>query len=125
MEPVGRPFDRGSMPVHRDGDINHTKIKGSYQEMAKENFISISLKPKTPVLLNLRDYKKVHTFVKTFFKETRETFPLVGRLKYFLENWEKNYKRFNNPKHSHGLFYRLCGDSLPTKNTNKGKIKSS
>ena len=53
---------------------------------------SISLKPKTPDLLNLNDYQKVHLFVKTFFKETRETFPLAGRLKYFLTNWGKSYK---------------------------------
>ena len=75
--------------------------------MAKENFIlgeeevnwnqnphvtptsSISLKLKTPDLLNLSDYKKVHPFVKTLFKETRETFPIAGKLKYFLKNWEK------------------------------------
>ena len=37
----------------------------------------------------------------------------------------KSYKRFNNPKHSQGLFHRLCRDSLPTKNTSKGKIKPS
>ena len=75
--------------------------------MTKENFISgeeevnwnqnphvtptpsISLKLKTPDLLNLSDYKKVHPFVKTLVKETRETFPLAGSLKYFLKNWEK------------------------------------
>ena len=75
--------------------------------MAKENFIPgekevnwnqnshvtpkswISPKPKTRDLLNLSDYQKVHPFVKTIFKETRETFPLAGRLKYFLKNWEK------------------------------------
>ena len=69
--------------------------------MAKENFIpeeeevswnhnlhviptsSISLKPKTQDLLNLSNYKKIHSFVKTLFKETRETFPLAGRLTYF------------------------------------------
>ena len=50
---------------------------------------SISPKPKTPDLLNLNDYQKVYPFVKTLFKETRETFPLAGRLKYFLKNWEK------------------------------------
>ena len=62
------------IPVHRDGGINHTRIKGSCQEMAKENFIpgeeernwsqnshvtptsSISLKPKTPDILNLSYY---------------------------------------------------------------------
>ena len=43
----------------------------------------------------------------------------------FFEKLVKSYKRFNNPKHSQGLFYRLCGDSLPTKNTNKDKIKPS
>ena len=50
---------------------------------------SISTKPKTPDLLNLSNYQKVHPFVKTLFKETRENFPLAGRLKYFLKNWEK------------------------------------
>ena len=50
---------------------------------------SINLKPETPDLLNLSDYKKVYPFVKTLFKETRETFPLAGRLKYFFKNWEK------------------------------------
>ena len=75
--------------------------------MAKENFISgeeevnwnqnphvtptssISLKPRTPDLLNLSDYQKVYPFVKTFFKETRETFPLAGKLKYFLKAGKK------------------------------------
>ena len=101
------PFRQGPIPVHRDGGISHTKINSSCQEMAKENFISgkeevnwnqnphvtptpsISLKPKTPDLLNLSNYKKVHPFVKTLVKETRETFPLAGRLKYFLKNWKK------------------------------------
>ena len=81
---------------------------------------SINLKLKAPDLLNLNDYQKVHPFVKTLFKETKETFFLAGRLKL-----GKSHKCFNNPKHSQGLFYRLCGDSLPTKNTNKGKIKPS
>ena len=69
--------------------------------MAKENFLleeeeinlnhnphvtppsSIGPKPKTAEFLNLCDNKKVHQFVKTLFKETREAFPLAGRLKYF------------------------------------------
>ena len=55
---------------------------------------SISLKPKTPDLLNLSDYPKVHPFVKTLFKETRKTFPLAGLLKYFLKNWEKVTNNF-------------------------------
>ena len=50
---------------------------------------SISLKPKRPDLLNLSDYQKVQPFVKTLFKETRKTFLLAGRLKYFLKNWGK------------------------------------
>ena len=50
---------------------------------------SISPKPKTPVLLNLSDYQKVHSFIKTLLKETRETFPLAGKVKHFLKNWEK------------------------------------
>ena len=50
---------------------------------------SISPKPKTPVLLNLSHYQNVHPFVKTLLKETGETFPLAGKLKHFLKNWEK------------------------------------
>ena len=50
---------------------------------------SISLKRKRPDLLNLSDYQKVHPSVKIPFKETRKTFPLAGRLKYFLEKWGK------------------------------------
>ena len=42
-----------------------------------------------PELLNLSDYQKVHSFVKTLFKETREGFPLAGRLKFFLKKWGK------------------------------------
>ena len=55
---------------------------------------SVFLKPKTPDLLNLNDYKNVHPFVKTVFKETWETFALAGRLNYFLKNWD-NF--VNNP----------------------------
>ena len=69
MDPVSRSFDRTPIPINRDRGTNHTKIKGSCQEMAKENFIpgeeevnwnqnphatpisSISLKSKTPDLL--------------------------------------------------------------------------
>ena len=47
------------------------------------------MKPKTQDLLNLREYEKVQPFIKTLFKETRETFPLAGKLKHFLKNWEK------------------------------------
>ena len=47
------------------------------------------------------------------------------KVKIFFEKLGKSYKRFNNPKHSQELFYRLCGDSLPTRDTNKGKIKLS
>ena len=50
---------------------------------------SINLNLKTPDVLNFSNYKKVHPFVKTLFKETRKTFPLAGRLIYFLKNWEK------------------------------------
>ena len=69
---------------------------------------SISLNQKRPVLLDLSDYKKVYLFVKAFFKETREIFPLS---KIFFGKMGK-VKRFNDPKHSQGLFYKLCGDSL-------------
>ena len=101
MDLVSHPFDRTPIPVYQDRGINHTKIKGLSQEMARENFInwnlnlhvmptsSINLKPKTPDVLNLSDFKRVHPFVKTLFKETTETFPLAGSLKYFLKNWEK------------------------------------
>ena len=41
----------------------------------------MSQKTKTPDLLNLNNCQKVHPFVKTLFKEIRETFPLAGRLK--------------------------------------------
>ena len=44
-------------------------------------------------------------------------------VKIFFE--KKSYKQFYNPKHSQELFYRLCEDFLPIKNTNKGKIKPS
>lgn len=49
----------------------------------------IYLKPKAPDLLNLSDYQKVYPLIKTLFKETRETFPLAGKLNYFLKIWEK------------------------------------
>ena len=39
--------------------------------------------------LNLSDYQKVHPFVRTLFKETRETSPPARKLKYFLKNWDK------------------------------------
>ena len=70
MDSISCPFDTVSSPVHEDRGINHTKIKGSCQEMAKENFIpgeeevnwnqnfhvtpasGISPKPKTTDLLN-------------------------------------------------------------------------
>ena len=107
MYPVSRPFDRVPIPVHQDWGINHSKIKGLCEEMGKENFIpgeeevnwnhnpymtpppSVSLKPKVPDLLNLSDYQKVHQFKKALLKETRETFPLAGKLNFFLRNWEK------------------------------------
>ena len=38
MDPISSPFDRVSIPDHQDEGISHTKIKGSCQEMAKENF---------------------------------------------------------------------------------------
>ena len=50
---------------------------------------SINLNLKTPDVLNFSFYKKVHPFVKTLFKETRESFPLAGTLIYFLKNLEK------------------------------------
>ena len=72
MDPISSSFHRSPIPVHWYGRIYHTKIKGSCQEMAKENFIRgegevnwnhnpyvtsiISLKPKIPDLLNLSNY---------------------------------------------------------------------
>ena len=50
---------------------------------------SINLNLKTPDVLNISDYKKIHPFIKTLFQETRETFPLAGRLIYFLKKSEK------------------------------------
>ena len=44
---------------------------------------NISLKSESSDLLNLNDYQKVHPFVKTLFKETRETFL-----------WQKDYNIF-------------------------------
>ena len=103
MDPVSNPFNKSPIP----GSINHTKIKVSFQEMAKENFIpreeevnwnhnphvtspsSISLKPKTPEILNLIVYKKVLPFVKNLFKETRDTFPMAGRLIFLKRTGKK------------------------------------
>ena len=42
---------------------------------------SINVKLKASDLLNLNDYQNVYPFVKTLFKETKETFSLAGRLK--------------------------------------------
>ena len=65
------------------------KLGGSSLGIVKERFIpgeeevnfnynthvtpisGISLRPKTPDILDLRNYEKVHPFVKGFFKETR------------------------------------------------------
>ena len=58
-------------------------------ETLYETYISISLKSKTPNLLNLSNCQKVYPFVKTLFKETLESLPLAGRLKSFLKNCEK------------------------------------
>ena len=89
MDHVSRSFNKTPIPVHREVGINHAKIKGLCQKMTKENFIpgeeevnwnqkphvtptsSISLKPKTPDVLNLSDYEQVQPFVKTPFKGTR------------------------------------------------------
>ena len=71
------------------GSINHINIRSSSQEMVKVHFIpgeeevsfdynthvtpisSISLKSKTPEILNLRNCQILQPFVKRFFKETR------------------------------------------------------
>ena len=76
MDSVSFTFDKVPIPVDLDGAINHTKIKGSRQELAKEHFTlveekvnwnhthlvtyvpNLSLKPKTQDFLNLSDYKK-------------------------------------------------------------------
>ena len=75
--------------------------------MAKENFIPRGGRGKLESQLpcdtyiqhksetkNTRPFKfkqlpKNSPNCKTLFKETREIFPLAGRLKYFLKNWEK------------------------------------
>ena len=71
--------------------------------MAKENFIpeeeevswnhnlhviptsSISLKPKIQDLLNLSNYKKIHSFVKG----DQRNFSSGRKINIFLKNWEK------------------------------------
>ena len=101
MDPVSHPCDKVPIPVDLDAGINHTKDKGSCQELAKENFTlveeevnwnhnhhvtypsSLSLKPKTQDFLNLNDCKKVQPFVKSLFKETRETFPIIESINIF------------------------------------------
>ena len=69
--------------------------------------------------------KKSSPLCKNTFPGDQRNFPSGRKVKIFFEKLEKSYKRFNNPKDNQGLFYRLCGDSLPTKNANKGKIKLS
>ena len=112
--------------VPRDGQIfipREEKVNWNHNPHVTPTS-SIRLKPKTPDILNLTDYQKVHSFAKALFKEIRETFHLAGRLKYLLKNWEKvTNDSASNPKYIQGLFYRHCGDSLQTKNTNKIKIK--
>ena len=68
--------------------------------------------------------KSVANCKKTFQVDQRN-FSSDMKVKIFFEKVGKSYKQFNNPKHSQELFYRLCGDSLPTRDTNKGKIKLS
>ena len=141
---VSHPFNRTPIPVHKDGGTNHSKMKCLCQGVAKENFIlaeeevnwnhnphvtppsSISLKPKTPDLLNFSDYKWVHPFVKTLFKETRKTIPLAGRLIYFLKNWGKATNDSTILSIVKGYSINFVTKRLLTKkNTNKGKIKPS
>ena len=55
MDHVSHPFDKVPIPVDLDGGIDPTKIKGSCQELAKENFTlveeevpgDISIQPKS------------------------------------------------------------------------------
>ena len=79
---------------------------------------------------NIRPFKfkrlpKSSPICKNTLPGDQRNFPPRRKVKIFFEKLGKIYKRFNNPRHSQGLFYRLCGDSLPTKNINKGKIKPS
>ena len=104
--PAKRPYDYGSLrPPFRQGP--HSSLSGwGYQSYQNQGFVprdgqrkfhsrggrgklkpglpwtptsSISPRPKTLDLLNLSDHQKPHPFVKTLFKENRETFPLTGR----------------------------------------------
>ena len=102
MDPISCLFDRASIPVLENRGINHAKIKGFCQEMAKENFI--------PGMEEVNWNQNSHM--------TPAFSIILGKL-------GKGYKRFNNLKHSKGLLYRLFLDSLPTKNIKKGKIKPS
>lgn len=69
---LGSPFDRSSIPVHRDRGITHTKVKDYEEKEAEQNDNNLhvappsntNLKPKPPDLLNLNDSKNVHPFVK-------------------------------------------------------------
>lgn len=66
------PFDRSSIPVHRDRGITHIKVKDYEENEAEQNDnnlhvpppSNINLKPNLPDLLNLNDSKNVHPFVK-------------------------------------------------------------
>ena len=105
MDPVSHPFDthrsssrRGHQSYQNQGLVPTDGQRKFYFRGEEINWnqnshvtpaSSISPKPKTTDLLNLSDYRKVKPFVRTLFKETRETSPLARKLKYFLKNWEK------------------------------------
>ena len=143
MYPVSHLFN-GALIAFRPYDgINYSKIKDSFQEVAKENFIrgeeevnanhnppcdtSFQLKSETKntSLFISKRLRESSPICKNTFQGDQRNFSSGRRVKIVFEKLEKSYKRLNDPKHSQGLFYRLYGGSLPTKSTNKGNIKES
>ena len=126
-------------PSLRDEGINDTKIKGSCQEIAKENFIpgkqevNWNQKPlhqHKSEMKNTRPCKfkrlpKSSPSCKNTFQGDPRNSSSSRKVKIFFEKLWKSYKRFNISKHSQGLFYRLCRNSLLTKKTKKGKINQA
>ena len=123
MDPVSRSFDRTPIPINRDRGTNHTKIKGSCQEMAKENFIpgeeevnwnqnphatpisSISLKSKTPdLLIKFKWLRKSSPIFKSTFQGDQRNFSSSRKVEIFFEKHGKSYKRLNNPIQNYTRF---------------------
>ena len=113
--------------VARDGQIKFYSRGGrskSEPQPPSDTFIQHKSETKNTRPFKFKQLQKGSPITKSTFQEDLGNFSSGRKVKIFFEKLE-SYKRFNNPKHSQGLFYRLRGDSLPTKNTNKGKIKPS